>query len=88
MDVKRAAQALGAQVLVTGRVDEMDGWLRITVELVNGSDGIEIWSSQYSSAISDLTGVQAEISRRVAERINSKLDRSALKKGQKARTLS
>jgi len=43
VDVKRAAQALGAQVLVTGRVDEMDGWLRITVELVNGSDGIEIW---------------------------------------------
>jgi serine/threonine protein kinase len=79
VDVKRAAQALGAQVLMTGRVDEMNGWLRITVELVNGSDGIQIWGSQYSSTISDLTELQAEISRQVAERISSKLNRSVAK---------
>jgi TolB-like protein/Tfp pilus assembly protein PilF len=84
LDVHKAARTLGAQVVVTGRVAEMGGRLRITTELVNGADGTQIWGAQYNCALSDLSSIQAEISRQIAERIRSKLtpsERLKLAKG-------
>ena len=83
IDVRRVAQALGVRAIVTGRIADMGGRLRISAELVDGADGTEIWGAQYSRGIADLAGAQAEISRDIAERIRSELtlaDRRKLEK--------
>ncbi len=73
IDVRRVARMLGVQALLTGRVAEMEGRLRITAELVNGADGTQIWGAQYSSGISNLAAVEREITGEVARRLRSKL---------------
>ena len=86
VSLRKAAQILGVRALVTGQLTEINGQLRIGVELVNGSDGTRIWGSQYNYRLSDLPAMQAEISSRIAERVSSELtsaDRSKLAKGRK-----
>ena len=86
VDIRKAARTLGAQTLLMGHVAEMNGELRITAELVNGVDGRQIWGAQYSCKISELPGVQAEISRQIALHMSSKLtpsDRLKLAKATK-----
>ncbi len=72
IDLRQAARLLGVQVLVTGRVAEAGGQFRITAELVDGSDGTQIWGAHYSPTHSELPGMGATISREIAGRIRSK----------------
>jgi serine/threonine-protein kinase len=76
IQVREVAAALGVQALVTTRVVEHAGRLRITAELVNGADGMLLWGAQYSPGIAGLADVQAEICREIAEQIPSKLSSS------------
>ncbi|MBI3680211.1 MAG: protein kinase [Acidobacteria bacterium] len=80
IDVRQVARTLGVQFLVSGRVAEGGGRLRITAELVSGADGSQVWGAQYNPTISDLAGVEAAIAREIAERIYSRLTRSEREK--------
>ena len=76
LDVRKAARSLGVQNLVTGRVTPVGARLRVSVELVDGSDGTEIWGNQYSSEVAGLPNLQAEISSAIAERVRRDLTSS------------
>jgi eukaryotic-like serine/threonine-protein kinase len=76
LDVRKAARSLGVQTLVTGRVTSVGARLRVSVELVNGSDGTEIWGNQYSSEVAGLPNLQAEISSEIAQRVRRDLTAS------------
>jgi eukaryotic-like serine/threonine-protein kinase len=69
VDVSSAAAALGVKALVMGRVRTMGRQLRISIEVVNGSDGRQIWGAQYTPAITELPMVQAQISQDIARQI-------------------
>jgi serine/threonine protein kinase/tetratricopeptide (TPR) repeat protein len=87
IDIRTVARALGVHALVTGRVAAIDRGLRITVELVNGADGTQLWGAQYNSGMADLAVTQAEICRQVGEHIRSEVtlaDREKLSRGAKA----
>jgi serine/threonine-protein kinase len=73
IDVPGAAAALGVKALVMGRVHTMGRELRISIEVVNGSDGRQIWGSQYTPGLTELPMVQAQISQDVARQILFKL---------------
>jgi TolB-like protein/Tfp pilus assembly protein PilF len=73
IDVRKAARVLAAQAVVTGRIAKMDGRFRVTAELVNGADGIQLWGAQYSAGISDFPAVLADFSRDIALHIRSHL---------------
>jgi serine/threonine-protein kinase len=73
VDVREAAKALGAGAVVTGRVFERGGNLQISVEMVNATDGTQMWGEQYSRPATDVQAVQSEISREIAERLRLKL---------------
>ena len=86
VNVQKAGSELGAEVLVTGRIAENHGELRISTELVNSTDGTQIWGAQYTCATSDLVRTQSEMAREIAERISSKFtqtDRLKLAKAAK-----
>jgi len=76
LDVRRAARSLGVQTLVTGRVTAVGARLRVSVELVNGTDGSEIWGNQYSSEVAGLPNLQTEISSEIAEHVRHDLTAS------------
>jgi serine/threonine-protein kinase len=87
IDIQAVARALGVHALVTGRVAAINGRLRITVELVNGADGRQLWGAQYDSGMAELAVTQAELSRQVGEHLRSEVtlaDREKLSRGAKA----
>ena len=75
ISVPDAAAALNAKALVMGRVATMDRQLRITVELINGSDGSQIWGAPYNQSMDKLAAVQAQISHDIAQQIRFSLTR-------------
>ena len=73
VNVQDAAQALGVQALVTGRVARRGDSLQISVEMVNASEGTQMWGEQYSRKASDVQAVQDEIVRAISERLRLRL---------------
>lgn len=76
LDVRQAARSLGVETLVTGRVVPVGARLRVSVDLVNGADGTEIWGNQYSSEVAGLPNLQAEISSEIADHVRRGLTAS------------
>jgi tetratricopeptide (TPR) repeat protein len=72
IDVQQTARALGARVLVLLSMAQAGGQLRVTVDLVE-SDGTQVWGTQHNAEPSGLVGMEANISREIAQRIGSKL---------------
>lgn len=73
IDPQEVARALGVEVIVTGRVLQRGEQLQISVELMDVRDKMQIWGEQYNRTSIDMLGVQAEISREIAEKLRLKL---------------
>ncbi|HKQ53148.1 MAG TPA: protein kinase [Pyrinomonadaceae bacterium] len=73
VNVQEAAQALGVQALVMGRVSRRGDQLQVSVEMVNAADGTQMWGEQYSRKASDVQAVQDEIARAISENLRLRL---------------
>ncbi|MFL6447054.1 MAG: protein kinase domain-containing protein [Bryobacteraceae bacterium] len=73
LNTRHVAQTLGVQALLSGRMYQSAGELRVSVELVNGADGAAIWGHQYRPGVNDLTAVEEQIVREVAGRLRTQL---------------
>jgi eukaryotic-like serine/threonine-protein kinase len=83
LDLREIARKLGVKAVVTGRISVQGSKLTIKAELVRADDGTQIWGEQYTPGMSDLTAVQAQISRQIAQRVRSHLtqtDRANIEK--------
>jgi TolB-like protein/DNA-binding winged helix-turn-helix (wHTH) protein len=67
IDLKKVADELGAQALVTGDIKQVENQLIINVTLVDPNDGSQIWGKQYVKNSLDLIATQNEISQAVAK---------------------
>lgn len=72
LDVPNVARTLGVRALVTGRIVELDGRLRVSAELVS-EDGTAIWGAEYTPSLTNLADVQAHIATDVAKQVRSGL---------------
>ena len=70
MDV---ARALAVTSVMTGRISQRGDNLSISVELIDGRDGTQVWGEQYNRKATDLLAVQAEISSVIAEKLRLRL---------------
>ena len=61
IDVKEIARKLNVQFLISGSVRRVDDHLRITIELDNAIEGVQIWSETYDRDIDDIFTVQQDI---------------------------
>jgi Tfp pilus assembly protein PilF len=68
-DPRQIGQSLQVGAVLMGRITERGDELSITADLVNTSDGSELWGSHYSSKLADITQVQAEITRDLSKRL-------------------
>src|SRR5688572_27234479 len=64
---------LGVRNIVEGSVRKFGDRMRITVQLVDASNGFHIWSDKYDTEMRDLFDVQDEITRSVVAAVRSKL---------------
>jgi TolB-like protein len=65
-DVKTIGEELGVSTLLEGTVRKQGDHVRIVAELVNASDGTELWSRTFDRELKDIFVVQAEIAEAVA----------------------
>jgi len=62
-DVKRVARELGVQYVLEGSVRRAGNRLRITVRLVEGVSGEQIWADRHDGALDDVLDLQEKIAR-------------------------
>ncbi|MES3008998.1 MAG: winged helix-turn-helix domain-containing protein [Pseudomonadota bacterium] len=68
------AQTLNADHVLQGSVQTAEGRLRVTVQLVRASDGLQQYSDQFDFPIQDLFGVQDQIVSNVVSALSVHLD--------------
>ena len=56
-----------------GRVQQLDDRLVISVELVDVTDGSQLWGEHYTRELSDIFAVQEEIAKEISEKLRLKL---------------
>jgi TolB-like protein/Tfp pilus assembly protein PilF len=72
LDVQQVARTLGVRALVTGRIVELGGRMRVNAELVS-ADGTAIWGAEYNPSLTNLADVQSQIATDVARQVRSGL---------------
>jgi len=73
IDPQEAANALGVQAIVMGRIMRLGDTLQISVELVNARNKTQMWGEQYNRKAADLQAVQGEIARTISEKLRVRL---------------
>src|SRR5215510_450373 len=65
-DSRSIGEKLGVSTLLEGTVRKNGSRVRIVAELVNATDGSELWSGTFDRELKDIFAVQAEIAKAVA----------------------
>jgi serine/threonine-protein kinase len=73
VDPRTVGHDLGVGAVVTGRLLQQGDNLTIQTELVNVSDGRELWGQQYNRKVADVFAVQEEIAKEISEKLRLKL---------------
>lgn len=73
MKVSEIADALNVSTVLEGSVRKAGDRIRISVQLVNASDGYQLWSERYDREMKDIFDVQDEITLAVVEALKIKL---------------
>lgn len=72
--ISEIGERLGVEHIIEGSVRRIDDELRITVQLVNASDGFHVWSQTYNRKVDDLFTVQEEIADQISRKLIEQLD--------------
>jgi TolB-like protein/tetratricopeptide (TPR) repeat protein len=72
-DPIRAAKELGVDSILEGSVRRMAGHIRISVHLLNGEDGFEIWTERFDADGKDVFAIQDHVTERIAEVLKTRL---------------
>ena len=81
---KAIGEKLGVSTLLDGTVRKQGDRVRIVAQLVNASDGIQLWTRTFDRELKDIFTVQQEIAKAVAESLRVTLLGSAEKSTQMA----
>ncbi len=73
VDPEKAGHELNVGAVLTGRVTRRGENLTISADLVNVSDGSEMWGERYNRKLADAQAVEQEIAREISDRLRLKL---------------
>jgi len=68
-DPQKIGQTLQVSALLMGRIAQRGDEVSVQADLVNTSDGSELWGAHYVRKTADITEVQSDITRDVAKRL-------------------
>ena len=69
-DLKVIGDELGVSTILSGSLRKSGNQLRITAELINTSDGFNIWTDSYDIELTDIFRVQDQITRAIMTALN------------------
>jgi TolB-like protein/Flp pilus assembly protein TadD len=73
IDPRDVGRQLGVRAVMTGRLLQQGDHLIVRTELVNVEDGTQLWGAEYDRELSDVPGLQQDISREISEKLRLKL---------------
>jgi eukaryotic-like serine/threonine-protein kinase len=73
-DIRDVAAKLGVTTVVEGSVRKSGDRIRITAELINASDGYQMWSDVYERRFADIFAIQADIANSVAAALRARIE--------------
>jgi serine/threonine-protein kinase len=88
IDPQAVGRELGVRAVLTGRIMQSGGSLRIGTELVDVSTGSQLWGAQYDRKTGDIFVVQDEISSEISGKLRLQLTRAEKKQLTKRHTES
>ena len=86
VDPQSVGRELNVRAVLTGRIMQSGGSLRIGAELVDVATGSRIWGAQYDRKPGDIFAIQDEISNEIWETLKLKLTRAEKKRLAKHQT--
>ena len=75
-DVKTAARKLSVGTIVTGSVRRSPSMIRVNAQLIDGNNGLELWSETYDRPAGDILQIQTDIAQNVAAALSIRLSPS------------
>ncbi|OLE96458.1 MAG: hypothetical protein AUG75_20250 [Cyanobacteria bacterium 13_1_20CM_4_61_6] len=72
-DPIKVGHELKVGAMLTGRVVQQGNNLTVNVDLVNVTDGSQLWGEKYDRKLSDIFAVQEEIARQISDKLRLKL---------------
>jgi TolB-like protein len=86
IDPQAVGRELGVRAVLTGRILQNGGSLRIGTELVDVATGSQLWGAQYDRKLGDIFVVQDEISSEISGKLRLQLTRAEKKQLTKRHT--
>jgi serine/threonine protein kinase/tetratricopeptide (TPR) repeat protein len=86
IDPQAVGRELNVRAVLTGRIMQSGGALRIGTELVDVATGTQLWGGQYNRKPGDIFAIQDEISNEISEKLRLKLTRAEKKRLTKRQT--
>ena len=80
IDPQSIGRELNVQAVLTGRIEQGGGSLRIGTELVDVATGCQLWGAQYNREPSDIFVIQDEISNEISGKLRLQLTRAEKKR--------
>ena len=80
VDPQAVGRELNVRAVLTGRMMQSGGSLRIGTELVDVATGTQLWSSQFDRKPGDIFAIQDEISNEISEKLRLQLTRAEKKR--------
>ncbi len=87
IDPQAVGRELNVRAVLTGRMMQSGGSLRIGTELVDVATGSQLWGAQYDRKPGDIFAIQDDISSEISGNLRLKLTRSEKKRLTKRQTL-
>jgi serine/threonine-protein kinase len=88
IDAQVVGRELGVRAVLTGRIVQSGGSLRIGTELVDVATGSQLWGAQYDRKPGDIFAVQDEISTEISGKLRLRLTRAEEKQLTKRHTVN
>jgi serine/threonine protein kinase/tetratricopeptide (TPR) repeat protein len=73
VDPRDVGRNLHVAAVLQGTVTKLGDALRIRVDLVNSSDGTELWGEEYNPKMADILGTQTDITREIVSKLRLRL---------------
>jgi len=70
-DPRQIGESLKVAAVLVGRITQRGDEVSVQADLVNTSDGSEMWGSHYTRKLADITQVQSDITRDVSNRLSA-----------------
>ena len=88
MDPQAIGQALGVRAVLTGRLQMIGGRVLTRVELVDTTDGTNLWGDQFQHATTDVLALEERLVDAIAEQLRVRLTRDEQRRLRKRHTES